>query len=117
MRHLPTLIATVLLTSGALAFGTIEGLGQSSEHERITRFGLKEAGIGPETMAALAGERGAFGAPGYPQSAAAAETTLKACRDFTFASLVAAVGRIVPELTLMIGEKKILEHIPCAVIV
>jgi hypothetical protein len=60
-----TLMATGLAPSG-LAFGTIEGLGQSSEHEKITRLGLKEAGLGPDTLTALAGERGAFGAVGAP---------------------------------------------------
>jgi hypothetical protein len=131
------------LAAPALAFGTIEGLGQSSEHEKITRLGLKAAGIGADTMNELAGERGAFGAvgapdrpdrglmseakahcdggdtmgaPGYPQSAAEAEAKLTACRNFIFASLEAAVsaaGRIVPENTLSISRQEIPEYIPC----
>ncbi len=143
MRRAAVVAFGGLLLPAALAFGTIEGLGQSSEHEKITRFGLKDAGIGPDTMDALAGERGAFGAvgapdrpdrglmsnqaahcdggdflgaPGYPQSAAEAEAKLTACRDFIFAALdqaVVAAGRIVPERTLTIMDREIPEHIPC----
>lgn len=143
MRFLPMVLTGALIVAPAFAFGTIEGLGQASEHEKITRFALKDAGIGPDTMDSLAGERGAFGAvgapdrpdrglmsdqaahcdggdfmgaPGYPQSAAAAEAKLTACRDFIFASLEAAVvaaGRIVPAPTLTIADKEIPEHIPC----
>lgn len=137
------LTAAVLLTGPCLAFGTIEGLGQSSEHEKITRLALKDFALGPDTMDSLAGERGAFGAvgapdrpdrglmseqaahcdggdyvgsSGYPQSKPAAEAKLTACRDFIFASLEAAVvaaGRIVPEATLSIAGDEIPTYIAC----
>jgi hypothetical protein len=116
---------------------------QSSEHGKITRLGLKDAGFGPDTMDALAGKSGAFGAvgapdrpdrvltsenkahcsggdfvgaPGYPQSASDAEVKLTACRDYIFANLDAAVvaaGRIVPENTLTISKDDIPEYIAC----
>lgn len=143
MRLTTFAVCAGLLAVPAFAFGTIEGLGQSSEHEKITRLGLKDAGIDADTMNSLAGARGAFGAvgapdrpdrglmsdqaahcdggdtmgtPGYPQSAAEAEAKLTACRDFIFANLEAAVtaaGRVVPENTLTIASKEIPEHIAC----
>jgi len=142
--RLSTLAALAgLMTAPVLAFGTVEGLGQSSEHEKITRLGLMVFHIGRDTMDSLAGERGAFGAvgapdrpdrglmsdqaahcdggdyvgsPGYPQSKAEAEARLTACRDFIFTALDAAVtaaGRIVPENTLTIMEDEIPSMIPC----
>jgi hypothetical protein len=57
-RIVLALAAATTFAVPALAFGTIEGLGQSSEHEKITRLGLKDAGLGPDTLTALAGERG-----------------------------------------------------------
>lgn len=143
MRCPTVLLAAALLTPVAIAFGTVEGLGQSSEHEKITRLGLMVFHLGPDTMDSLAGERGAFGAvgapdrpdrglmsnqaahcdggdtmgsPGYPQSKAEAEAKLTACRDFIFTALDAAVkaaGRIVPENTLSIMDDEIPSMIPC----
>ncbi|MFT3810351.1 MAG: hypothetical protein QM698_10565 [Micropepsaceae bacterium] len=143
MRRLIVLFAAALMTSGAGAFGTVEGLGQSSEHEKITRLALMVFHLGPDTLDSLAGERGAFGAvgapdrpdrglmseraahcdggdyvgsSGYPQSKAEAEAKLTACRDFIFTALDAAVkaaGRIVPENTLTIMDEEIPTLIPC----
>lgn len=142
--RLPALILMAgSLTISAFAFGTVEGLGQSSEHEKITRLALAPFGFGTDTMDSLAGERGAFGAvgapdrpdrglmsnqaahcdggdyvgsPGYPQSKEAAAAKLTACRDFVFTALnaaVAAAGRIVPENTLTIMKDEIPSMIPC----
>lgn len=59
--------AVALLAVGpAWAFGTIHGLGQDAEHERITRQGLARFGMGPRTMDEIAGKRGSFGAVGAP---------------------------------------------------
>jgi hypothetical protein len=102
----------------AWAFGTINALGQHSEHERITRWALKAAGFGPLTLDQLAGAHGAFGAvgapdkpwrglvavkaahcdggdylatPNYPQSQDAARQRLVDCRAWMFSRLDAAV--------------------------
>ena len=108
-----------VLPSTALAFGTIQGkLGQSSEHEKITRLALKDAAFGPNTLDQLAGKTHAFGAvgvsdipggglfseskahcdngdfldvPGYPQSRADAAKALKVCRDWIMLNLNKAV--------------------------
>jgi len=66
MRRAFFAVFSLLLVTPAFAFGTIEGLGQSSEHEKITRLGLKTAGMDADTMDSLAGKRGAFGAVGAP---------------------------------------------------
>ena len=50
----------------ALAFGTINGLGQNAEHERITRQGLASFRLGALTLDELAGKKGTFGAVGAP---------------------------------------------------
>ncbi|HVN01872.1 MAG TPA: hypothetical protein VMT68_16860 [Caulobacteraceae bacterium] len=98
----------------ALAFGTINWLGQHAEHEHITRWGLADAGFGPATLDVLAGKTGTFGAvgapdrpdrglldvkaahcdggdhldrPGYPQSEAEARARLQDCRAWIFANL------------------------------
>ena len=63
-----------LLTSGAaLAFGTIHGLGQDAEHERITRHAFTCPANAPsdgcfqkKTLDSLAGAKGTFGAVGTP---------------------------------------------------
>jgi len=102
----------------ASAFGTINELGQHAEHERITRWGLAEAGLGPATLDQLAGATGTFGAvgapdkpgrgladvkaahcdggdylptPGYGQGEAEARAHLEACRAWMFTNLDQAV--------------------------
>ncbi|MCA2217136.1 CinY protein [Jidongwangia harbinensis] len=75
---LPALVATWLATAPApaAAFGTINGGGQSREHERITRAALACAGdagarsacFEPRSADYLAGHDHAFGAVGAPDS-------------------------------------------------
>lgn len=52
----------------ATAFGTINGMGQSAEHEKITRAAM--ADLEPATLDELAGKRGTFGAVGAPDNPA-----------------------------------------------
>lgn len=129
MRKRSTFLAVVALVAvaapqaltpkEALAFGTIHGLGQNAEHERITRNGLASFGFGPNSLTQLAGTNGTFGAvgapdnptrglmssksahcdggdffpsPGYPQSALAAQNTLSACRGYIYNNINAAVN-------------------------
>jgi hypothetical protein len=54
------------LSPATLAFGTIHGLGQDAEHERITRAALPQ--FGPNTLDELAGKSGTFGAVGAPDN-------------------------------------------------
>lgn len=114
-------LATAISAGGAptaQAFGSIGGLDQDLEHEKITRLGLAGFGLGPDTMDEIAGTKGEFGAvgapdrpdrglmneerahcdsgdtmdvPGYPQSAAAARKAIMACRAFMFRHLENAV--------------------------
>jgi len=68
------LAAQAAKPSKASAFGTINGLGQRSEHERITRAalacapGVKSTGdcFEPRSMDQVAGHSGTFGAVGAP---------------------------------------------------
>ena len=112
--------ALLLAPLPALAFGTIHGLGQDAEHERITRQGLAQSGLEPRTLGELAGKTGTFGAvgapdrpdrglmstsaahcdngdwldtPGYPRTRAEAEAVLESCRAFIFVSMEEAVNR------------------------
>ena len=60
---------------GAWAFGTISGLGQNREHERITRHALGcgqgvDACFEPRSLDELAGARGSWGAVGAPDNPA-----------------------------------------------
>ena len=61
---------------GASGFGTISGLGQDREHERITRRALACSGgsgaacFEPTTLDALAGKSGTWGAVGAPDNPA-----------------------------------------------
>jgi hypothetical protein len=116
---LGVLAITLLVTPQALAFGTIRGLGQNAEHERITRRGLAGFGFGPASLDALAGKNGTFGAvgapdnplrglmgnkaahcdggdwfdaPGYAQSRADAQAVLAACRVYIMNNIDAAVA-------------------------
>lgn len=73
MRLAPVLavLAFVLAAPAAQAFGTINGMGQSAEHEKITRLALRcpDAGaecFGPRTLDVVAGRRGSFGMVGGP---------------------------------------------------
>lgn len=104
--------------SHAHAFGTINSLGQSAEHEKITRLALRPFRLGRKTLAEIAGRRGRYGAvgapdlpgrglltkaaahcdggdhlalPGYPQSRNAATAKLRACRRWIFSHLTKAV--------------------------
>src|SRR5438067_7273412 len=80
-RHLPLSFAALLLAAFLLyaparghAFGTINGLGQRAEHERIVRAalacppGVKSDGscFEPRSLDQLAGHAGTFGAVGAP---------------------------------------------------
>jgi hypothetical protein len=64
----------LVLPGAAAAFGTINGLGQSAEHERITRAALacpagttsNDGCFEPATIDQLAGRQGTFGAIGQP---------------------------------------------------
>lgn len=60
--------ATALLcpTTGALAFGSVNIIGQQAERERITRAGLSAYHLGPDTLDEIAAKRGSFGAIGAP---------------------------------------------------
>ena len=122
MRKRSTALAavavTILLTPQALAFGTIRGLGQNAEHERITRSGLATFGFGSDSLNELAGKNGTWGAVGapdnptrglmsskaahcdggdffspgaYPQSAATAQSILTSCRTYIINNINAAV--------------------------
>ncbi|MFZ4607641.1 MAG: hypothetical protein ACOYM5_15440 [Caulobacter sp.] len=113
-------MALLLAPMPALAFGTIHGLGQDAEHERITRKALAQSGIEARTLDELAGKRGTFGAvgapdrpdrglmsvsaahcdngdwldtPGYPRTQPEAEAVLESCRAFIFVSMEEAVNR------------------------
>lgn len=82
MRRSPAVPLLVVLALGALAtqafgYGTIVGLGQNAEHERMTRRALacQPAGVGTKSngicfedasIANLAGAPGTVGAVGYP---------------------------------------------------
>ena len=73
MRMYVAAAVAVLAASTAFAFGTIKGLGQNLEHERITRRAFTCAGniaddacFEKKTLASLAGAPGAFGAVGAP---------------------------------------------------
>jgi hypothetical protein len=115
---------SLALASQASGFGTIAGLGQNREHERITRHSLECGGpLGAvcfqsaslDEIAGKVGTWGAVGAPdnparglvlssvahcdnadyyataGYPQTQAAAQAQLEACRRGMNANLDAAV--------------------------
>ncbi len=115
---LTALAVVVLAAPQALAFGTIRGLGQDAEHERITRKGLKSFDFGADSLTELAGKDKTFGAVGapdnplrglmslkaahcdggdwfdvknYPQKKATAAATLAQCRKYISDNLDAAV--------------------------
>jgi hypothetical protein len=69
--------ALALATAGAaFGFGTVNGLGQNQEHERITRHALGCAAaqrpycFEPKSLDAIAGKRGTWGAVGAPDNPA-----------------------------------------------
>lgn len=73
MKHVVMAAAAILAASTAFAFGTIKGLGQNLEHERITRRAFTcAAGVAADdcfqkkTLDSLAGAPGDFGAVGAP---------------------------------------------------
>ena len=111
----------LLCASPALAFGTIIGMGQNAEHERITRHALACTDsttdcFQPASLDALAGGKGNWGAVGipdrgdlipvnkmhcdggdwldihgYPQTREAAQAALVACRNWMIQKLNDAV--------------------------
>ncbi|MDH3262376.1 MAG: hypothetical protein OEM24_00090, partial [Paracoccaceae bacterium] len=131
-----------LLPLSALPFGTINSLGQSAEHEKITRLALGREGFEPRTLDELAGKTGTFGAvgapdrpdrglmsnksahcdggdhlnlPGYPQTAEDARRRLGACRQWVFANLNAAVdaaGRLL-DRNGRVRDSQIPTRVPC----
>ncbi len=73
MKLFAALMTTALVAGTAYGFGTIKGLGQNLEHERITRRAFACANNQPsddcfekKTLASLAGAPGDFGAVGTP---------------------------------------------------
>jgi len=76
MAALCALVLVLLTPASAEAFGTIDGLGQRREHERITRAALAcPAGtpstgdcFEPKSIDQVAGKAGTFGAVGAPDS-------------------------------------------------
>lgn len=103
----------------AQAFGTVDFLGQHSEHRRITLWALSDQGFGATTLSELVGRGGLtfgavgapdnpwrgltgvkaahcdggdyFDAPAYPHSKADAQAQLTACRAWMFDHLDQAV--------------------------
>lgn len=131
-------------TAPVLAFGTMRGMGQNAEHERITRHALACAGaqstdcFQAASLDELAGGHGNFGAigipdrgdliavnkahcdsgdwldvPGYPQTKAAAQAALQACRTWMLEKLAEAVrdaGKLVSDEN-MLRQSQV--EIPC----
>lgn len=110
--------AIALLPVAALAFGTVNSLGQNAEHEKITRLALAPMGWERKSLDEIAGKSGSFGAVGapdnparglmnqhsahcdggdyldiqnYPHSLQDAEAVLAACQQWIFSNLKAAV--------------------------
>lgn len=132
--------AGLAVAHAALAFGTIHGLGQNAEHERITRHAFAKI-FGKETLDELAGARGNFGAVGapdnparglmhtkpahcdggdymnvvnYPHSAADARGAIMACRQWMDDHLNKAVDAAAALLKDgRIDDAQIPTHIPC----
>lgn len=70
-RHAAKLIVAAFLIfapSSSHAFGTVNGGGQSAEHEKITRLALKSEGFDPRSLDEIAGRRRSFGAVGAPDN-------------------------------------------------
>ncbi len=117
----------ILIAGGQLqapivhAFGTVNGLGQSAEHEKITRLALRGFGFEAKTLDEIAGKRGSFGAvgapdrpdrglsmngssfahcdngdflpvAGYPNSQANAKAVLTSCRKWIFQNIDTAIA-------------------------
>lgn len=110
--------------TAALAFGTINFLGQNSEHEKITRLAFKGLGFDRQMITQFAGRGGTAGAvsapdlpgdltpfnpiahcdngdflevEGYPVSRSQSAAMLTACRDYIFNNLqqaIETVGRL-----------------------
>jgi hypothetical protein len=131
-----------LLPQAALSFGTVNALGQSAEHEKITRLALNPLGFEPRTLDEIAGKGGSFGAvgapdnparglmsqksahcdggdylniPGYPQSAQQARQTLASCRQWMVTQLSTAVAEAGALLDAQgnIRDSQIPTHISC----
>jgi len=125
MRLAPVFAALAVFATApaAMAFGTINGMGQNAEHEKITRLALDcRAGahdcLEPRTLDVLAGKAGSFGMvggpdsgslllqssahcdngdwldrPGYDQDRDKARKALEACRDWIRANIEKAVAK------------------------
>jgi hypothetical protein len=95
LAALASTISTPASLQRASAFGTINGAGQRSEHERITRvalacpLGVPSTGdcFEPRSMDQLAGRSGTFGAVGSPDSDEI-YTTPAHCDDADFLNLL-----------------------------
>ncbi len=142
-RSIAVFTALFLLpVTQASAFGSIGGLGQAAEHERITQLALRTEGIGPKTLEELSGTNGrmgAVGAPdspergmmdkssahcdnadhlavaGYPVSEPDAHRLLDSCRQFIFGQLrtaIEAAGRIV-DAGGRVDTAQIPSFVPC----
>src|SRR5271156_1611750 len=88
MRRPIIAVAIALVSALLCGFGTINGHGQSAEHEKITRRALGCPGVSPgdacfqpATLDQLAGRRGPFGAIGYPDSSLAVFKSQAHCDD------------------------------------
>jgi hypothetical protein len=132
----------VLLPVIAQAFGSINSLGQSAEHEKITRLALGPEGFEPKSLDEIAGKTGTFGAvgapdrpdrgllsrkaahcdggdfldiPGYPHAKSAAEAALSDCRQWIADHLDAAVRGAGALLNADGGvrDSEMPTHLPC----
>jgi len=141
-RTFAALLFLVAATPFAHAFGSIDLLGQATEHERITRIALAREGLGPETLDEIAGKTNRMGAvgapdsperglmgnaaahcdggdflalPGYPHDQKKAQGALEACRRFILRAMDDAVvkaGRIADESGRVDGDQ-IPSFVPC----
>ncbi|HVY87114.1 MAG TPA: hypothetical protein VG943_18415 [Caulobacterales bacterium] len=123
MRIVLAILALALIAAPreARAFGTINGMGQHEEHQRITRAAFSDFGV--LTLDELGGRRGRFGAvgapdnplrgllftdeahcdngdhldaPGYPQSREQAQHNLERCRAWMIQWIERAVRAAAP---------------------
>ena len=89
-------LAAAAIATDTAGFGTIHGLGQDAEHERITRRALActpasapGACFEPDTLDSLAGRRGSFGAVGAPDRGRGMLNGFAHCTDGDFLDIPA----------------------------